>query len=174
MRRKLTRSFECTPHRPRLTARVPVPETADGRRVALAARKGLVGVFDAQTGRRLFEHRALSGLRSSDALAFGGGGRWLAMAGGGSWHTLALDLETGRLRRVKGPGQPRGVSVSADGRWVATAHENGAVTLWDPSRDQAEVLPLRAGGLALGGDGQLFLRQGRSVWTWATPRRQRF
>lgn len=103
----------------------------DGRQ--LASRmfgEKVVRVWDATTGQPVKEIAA-----DTSEVAFSRDLRWLALANRQDAGVTILDLDSGaELRKLLPNVRPSGVvSVSADGRWLATGAYPGRISVWDLS-----------------------------------------
>jgi eukaryotic-like serine/threonine-protein kinase len=111
----------------------------DGRRIVSSSQDGTARVWDATTGRRLFEFRGHTGIVS--AAVFSPDGTLVASAG---WDgkVLVWDPNTGKviIPLVADEGFVYDVAFSPDGQLLASAHAKGTVILWD-SRTGARVHP---------------------------------
>jgi WD40 repeat protein/3',5'-cyclic AMP phosphodiesterase CpdA len=102
----------------------------DSELIAVADDSGVVGVWDAESGRLV---RSLEGQGGRVlCLGFSRGGRWLA-SGGDDRAVRMWDAEIGRVARtLKGhDGRVRSLTFSPDGRRLASGAEDGTVRVWD-------------------------------------------
>jgi WD40 repeat protein/predicted Ser/Thr protein kinase len=147
----LTQNGFALPFRPSLIVTSGVEDLAiglEGRRIAARSLDGFVRIWDAETGALLgapekFQDQIGPLVMSTDGRRLAAGGRTaqgVALAGqAGVW-----DLETGRLlHRLPHLGQVSQVSISADGRWLATVGGDGQPRIWDAD---SGVLAVELGG----------------------------
>jgi WD40 repeat protein/tRNA A-37 threonylcarbamoyl transferase component Bud32 len=149
---------------------------SDGRRVASGAKDGVVRIWDAATLRQV---DALAGHAGHvESVRFVAGRRWLVS--GGTDTTRVWDLAADPPRQIAElPGQGhwiRAVAVTADGKTLATACQNGVIRLWDlagpkpaphprfPELNKPEHLL----SMAMSSDGRFvaFGTQGALVWLY--------
>jgi hypothetical protein len=117
----------------------------DGRRIAASDRNGIVKVWDAHTGRELFQFQAHKDY--ANKVTFSPDGQCLATGGGRLDRTVKLwDAQSGQLIRTltSYQAQVNCLAFSPDGRYLASTPytaEGGVVKVWDISSGQ-EVLTL--------------------------------
>ncbi len=99
----------------------------DGARVAVLDDVGGVWIWDVDTGRVL--SRLEAGVSGPAALRFSpdGGALWVLGSEGRVWE-LPADWPSAELARTGGVAY---AALSPDGRWVATAHGDGELAIWD-------------------------------------------
>lgn len=115
----------------------------DGRRVAASDRSGVVKVWDAHTGRELFQFQAHKDY--TNKVAFSPDGQYLATGGGRRDRTVKLwDSQSGQFIRTltSYQAQVNSLAFSPDGRLLASAGEDATVKLWDTATGR-ETLTLR-------------------------------
>jgi len=136
-----------------------VAVTADGR-LALAAARGEVKVWDLTTGQELRTLRGHSEWVNSVAVSADGR---LALSGSRDGKVKVWDLTSGQeLRPLAGhAGEVNSVAVSADGRLALSGSRDGKVKVWDLTSGQ-ELRPLaghagEVNSVAVSADGRLAL-----------------
>jgi WD40 repeat protein len=120
-----------------------VPFATDGRTLATGSRKGVIRLWDIDTGQLwgMLETRS----SAVHAMAFDHGSHTLATANADG--TLFLwDLPFGRQRTVCRvlPGSVSALAFAPDNNLLAMAVDNGTILLWSP-QDQQIQITLRSG-----------------------------
>jgi WD40 repeat protein/serine/threonine protein kinase len=101
----------------------------DGRRLASMDWAPVLDLWDLDGG-----HTSLPkpGLESVRSLVFDPHDQWFALAGhAGNIHLLGPAGNPLRTLNAEHPRPVRGLTVSADGRWLAAAREDGKIRIWD-------------------------------------------
>ncbi len=117
--------------------------TNDGKRLAVGGQDGSLRVYEAETGK--LEHTMLAAWSPVFRAVYATGGKVLrTVHSNGTVHDF--DADTGkhlkeRTLALKGE-QP--VTVSADGKYLATATDAGAFTLWNLDTGEASAKPKAA------------------------------
>jgi serine/threonine protein kinase/WD40 repeat protein len=110
---------------------------------------------------------SVSPMGSNGDLASAGDGRTIAF--GGTAGAFVIDADRPEsLRRLAGHADPRYVSITRDGRWVATGSHNGTnVNVWDATTAKlVRELPFGRSRVAFSPDGQWLATasEGLSLW----------
>src|SRR5262249_50797669 len=125
----------------------------DGTRLASVGNNRVVRVYDAMTGKVIWQTEELSGL--TQCVAFSPDGKWLATGEFDSDTVWIWDAQTGkRLREVGSGGKGRTMSVqfSPEGLLAVSADKT---QIWEikerqPGDIQANLLKSERGGFSLG------------------------